>query len=461
MNFVFYDTETTGLDVTFDQILQFAAILTDADLNELDRFEGRCRIQPHIIPSVEALLATRVTPKMLTDPQLPSHYQLMHKIAEKLNSWSPATFLGYNTINFDEPLLRQAFYQTLHPPYLTNTNGNQRGDVFRFVQTIALLRPELINIPKNKLGKHTLRLDMLAPYNGFAHENAHEALSDVEATIYIANLIRERFPELWSTMMPLVAKSEIIHRTDNHKINCLIEFFGMMPSIRAIVRCGEPVVESSLITVFDLSYDPENYIHLSVDELVKVMNGPRKAIRTIYINRMPAILPFECVKHPKNRFNISLSEIKERAICVNKAKQFHEKVYYALKKRFPKKEPSKIVEERIYESFPNNNDQELMKRFHSAPTNQQYMIVNSFEDDRLKEIGQRLLFLENPTVLEADIRSKLEKWKNNRKNGREGVSSGRTLHEVFSGIDELLKKMPERKSEINEIKNWFKSELTD
>ncbi|MEP0961043.1 MAG: exonuclease domain-containing protein [Roseobacter sp.] len=49
MNLVFYDTETTGTDTTFDQILQFTAILTDADLNELDRFETRCRLLPFVI----------------------------------------------------------------------------------------------------------------------------------------------------------------------------------------------------------------------------------------------------------------------------------------------------------------------------------------------------------------------------------------------------------------------------
>ena len=126
MNFIFYDTETTGTDTTFDQILQFAAILTDDDLNELDRFETRCRLLPHVIPAPGALLATRITPAILTDPSLPSHYQAMRQIADKLNAWSPAIFIGYNTLAFDEPLLRQAFYQTLQPVYLTNTHGNSR-----------------------------------------------------------------------------------------------------------------------------------------------------------------------------------------------------------------------------------------------------------------------------------------------------------------------------------------------
>lgn len=110
MNFVFYDTETTGTDTTFDQILQFAAILTDANLNELNRFETRCRLLPHVIPAPGALLAKRVTPVTLTDLNLPTHYEMMLQIATKLREWSPAIFTGYNTLSFDEPLLRQAFY---------------------------------------------------------------------------------------------------------------------------------------------------------------------------------------------------------------------------------------------------------------------------------------------------------------------------------------------------------------
>ena len=50
MGIVFYDTETTGTDTFFDQILQFAAIHTDVDLNEIDRFEIRCRLLPHVVP---------------------------------------------------------------------------------------------------------------------------------------------------------------------------------------------------------------------------------------------------------------------------------------------------------------------------------------------------------------------------------------------------------------------------
>src|ERR1700760_3892055 len=120
MSLVFYDTETTGTSAPFDQILQFAAILTDADFKELDRFEMRCRVQPHIVPAPMAMLVTKVKASQVFNNELPSHYEMWCALQKKLLSWTPATFVGWNSIDFDEHLLRQAFYQSLHPPYLTN-----------------------------------------------------------------------------------------------------------------------------------------------------------------------------------------------------------------------------------------------------------------------------------------------------------------------------------------------------
>ena len=104
MAFVFYDTETTGTSTFFDQILEFAAIRTDDEFRELDRFHIRCRLLPHVIPSPRALRITQVAPATLIDSTLPSHYEMMTKIHEKLLSWSPANFVGFNSIQFDEDL---------------------------------------------------------------------------------------------------------------------------------------------------------------------------------------------------------------------------------------------------------------------------------------------------------------------------------------------------------------------
>src|SRR4029079_1044062 len=108
MTYVFYDVETSGTVTAFDQILQFAAIRTDDQLNEQERFNIRCRLLPHVVPSPGALCVTGVTPDQLLDPNLPSHYEAICQIRQKLAEWSPACFIGYNSIQFDEDLLRQA-----------------------------------------------------------------------------------------------------------------------------------------------------------------------------------------------------------------------------------------------------------------------------------------------------------------------------------------------------------------
>lgn len=191
MTFVFYDTETTGTDTAFDQILQFGAIRTDDDLNEIDRFEIRCRLQPHIVPAPMALKVTGIRPGMLLDPVLPSHYEAMRQVHAKLSDWSPSVFVGYNSISFDENLLRQAFYQTLQSIYLTNTGGNTRADMLRIAHAVAVYAPNAIAIPLGDAGQQVFRLDRLSPANGFDHAKAHDAMGDVDATIHLAKLVRE------------------------------------------------------------------------------------------------------------------------------------------------------------------------------------------------------------------------------------------------------------------------------
>jgi len=122
---IFYDTETIGIDKHFDQILQFAAIKTDDDLNPIETFNIRCRLLPHVVPSPKALLANGVSVAELTGAPL-SHFEMMRQVQAKMNDWCGecATFIGWNSMRFDEEMLRQAYYQSLLPVYQTNTNGN-------------------------------------------------------------------------------------------------------------------------------------------------------------------------------------------------------------------------------------------------------------------------------------------------------------------------------------------------
>ena len=431
LNFVFYDTETTGTDTTFDQILQFAAIKTDADLNELDRFETRCRLLPHVVPAPGALLATRVRPDMLTDPSLPTHYEATRSIAEKLRAWSPAIFIGYNPLAFDEPLMRQAFYQSLQPIFLTNTNGNQRGDVLRLAQATAALAPNAITVPLNHKNKPTLRLDMLAPANGFAHENAHDALADVEATIFMARLIRDRAPAIWDSLMPLVDKSELTARVLSGRPLALVEYHMGRSSIRPVVGCGQSPDNPTMLGAFDLTKDPNAFLEMDVDDLVAAMQGPDRPIRIVTSNKMPAVVDLDLAAD----LAIPTDEIVRRATQLAKDGKFTQRVGNALAQRYPPWPPAEVVEKRMYEGFPSRADEARMTGFHAAPWPERAGLVETLEDDRLRELGRRILFFERPDLLYPNRRKTFEAWLTNRLQGRDGVEAGRTLQDALLELD--------------------------
>src|SRR5579863_992169 len=107
MSLIFYDTETAGTVRGFDQILQFGAVLTDAGLVEIERFDIRSRLLPHVVPSPAALLVTGMGIDDILDDSRPSHYQMVCEIRRVLTGWRPGTFIGFNSVSFDEEFLRQ------------------------------------------------------------------------------------------------------------------------------------------------------------------------------------------------------------------------------------------------------------------------------------------------------------------------------------------------------------------
>ena len=140
-NFVFYDFETSSSNKSWGQIIQVGAILTNDNLEELDRYEARCRLSPSIIPEAMALIVNKSSPKMLKGANL-SHYEMIRQLVETLKRWGKATFIGFNSIDFDEEFLRTTLFQTLEYPYLTSTNGNNRGDLLNLARAANLLFTE-------------------------------------------------------------------------------------------------------------------------------------------------------------------------------------------------------------------------------------------------------------------------------------------------------------------------------
>ena len=458
MPYVFYDTETTGVSTAFSQILQFAAIKTDDQLNEIDRFQVRCRLLPHIVPSPGALLVTGITPDVLLDESLPSHYEAIQEIRQKLMEWSPAIFIGYNSIGFDEELLRQAFFQTLQPLYLTNTNGNSRSDVMRIAHSVHMYKPNTLAVPIDDRDRETFRLDKLAPINGFEHKDAHEAMADVEATIHVAKLAKNMAPDIWTAMSDATNKNNVVKYVMGEKHFSLSErYFGRMYSW-LVTYCGRNPDYDSQLAVFDLEFDPTDYISLSVEELIKVLGRSPKVIRVLAANKLPIMMPTGMAPENVKLKSISEKERDHRADIIQSDRKFQARVGEALLQRFVGKERSPHVELQIYDGFVSWEDQDFLEEFHAAPLGRRLKLLEMLSDPRLGELGHRLLFFENPGQLPARRVSEMNDWLKVRLLNEGPSLPWITIPSALSEVEDLLADKNEANKEfLTEVRGFLEA----
>ena len=437
MTFVFYDTETTGTNVYFDQIVQFGAIKTDDELNELDRFEIRCRLMPHIVPSPGAMQVTRVTPFMLTDPSLPSYFEAMQLVYKKMKEWSPAIFFGYNSISFDESLIRQAFYQTLQPIYLTNTSGNSRCDVMRMLHATHIFASNVLAVPINDKGRSTFKLDILAPANGFTHNNAHEAISDVEATIYMSKLMKDRASEVWKNMLDLKRKQDVTYFINQNEVFVGADvYFGETHSWM-LTHCGSNPNYGAEFAAFNLSFLPNDYINLSIDELIQVLNGKEKPIRIFKSNGQPILMPTGLMPENSMPKDLTQDKIARRGAQIRENIEFKERVSLALADRYKGMEPSPHVEKKIFDGFFSDIDTRLMAQFQLGDWEERLAIAIQLEDPRLREIARRQIYFEQPELLSKSVRQDLDEWIINRLSTKDTNVPWRTIPDAIAEADKL------------------------
>lgn len=419
MPFVFYDTETTGLDTTFDQILQFAAVKTNHDLEiedqERDVINLRCRRLPHVVPTPGALSVTQIPPELLDTANL-SHYEMMGEVAAKLDEWSPAAFVGYNSIKFDETLLRQAFYQNLFPIYLTNTNSNYRVDIMRIVQAAAVYAPDKIEFPVNDRGQPIYKLGPVARANGisFSEEEAHDALNDVNATLGLARFLQDNVPEVWGVMLNNALKSVVNNFVEQNEVFCLTNFFGVGPYSEIVTAVGRNAEDKNEIAVFNLGNNPEDFFGLDDDELLAVLGQSPKIIRTVRVNAQPIIMPLAMKPEEIKGQRLDDETYHNYATLIQQNEEFQNQVSETLPRRFEDKAPSPYVEKRMYDNFIEDEDKDLCVHFHEVPWSSRVELCEQFSDERLKELGMRLIFVEHPEVLSTANRARLEQWVNHR-----------------------------------------------
>jgi exodeoxyribonuclease I len=269
--FLWHDYETFGIQTRRDRPAQFAAIRTDAALNEIgEPIMLYCRPAPDYLPDPQSCLITGITPQTCLERGLPEH--AFAAAIEQAFTQPGTVGVGYNTIRFDDEVTRFMFWRNLIDPYAREWQNNcGRWDILDLVRTAYALRPGGIEWPKHEDGRPSFRLEHLTAANGITHTAAHDALSDVRATIALARLIRDKQPRLFDFCFDLHKKDRVATEISLHAPRPFLHVSGMFPVERGCLALMWPVgihpTNKNEVIAWDLSHDPSELLSLDVETI--------------------------------------------------------------------------------------------------------------------------------------------------------------------------------------------------
>lgn len=307
--FLWHDYETFGADPVRDRPAQFAGIRTDADLNIIEEpLILYCRPSDDYVPDPQATLITGITPqKALAEGVCEAEFIARINAAFAVPGTCGA---GYNSIRFDDEVTRHTLYRNLMDAYAREwQNGCSRWDIIDMVRMTYALRPEGIEWPRREDGSPSFRLEDLTRANGIEHESAHDAMSDVYATIALARLIRDRQPKLFDYFLGLRDKQAVLSHLDIQSMKPVLHVSSRYPASSACTALVAPLVahptNRNAVIVYDLREDPTELLDASVDEIrarvfvaaTELAPGqPRFHLKAIHINKCPAVAPASLLK---------------------------------------------------------------------------------------------------------------------------------------------------------------------
>ena len=464
-NFIFYDFETSSSNKYWGQIIQIGAILTNDNFEELDRYDARCRLSPGIIPEAMALIVNKSSPKMLKGSNL-SHYEMIRQFVETLKRWGKATYVGFNSIEFDEEFLRCTLFQTLEYPYITSTNGNTRGDILSLARAANLYYPNTLKNSINEKGNAVYKLDQMAPLNGIEHGNAHNAIGDVIATVGIAKIISKKAPSVWKASLLTMDKTQSLEVIKKELYFCTNEYFygKSRPYVQTFV-CQHPQYHWPLC--FDLKHDPNIFLKMPRQELIAAMKKNPKFLRTIRHNKHPVIMHPSYAKQFEEYKEIGAEKLATRAKLVRENKDFAEKIISIKLEEFEEKESSKSQEdiyneESLYKGSISFDDYKITPDFHKLEWKKKLAVLPKIKDERLKYFGKKLIYMEKPEMLSKSDYNLVHK-ETAKKLLSTNNEKWNTIPRTYSEIDTLREKFereeqPEKLTILDEI-NAYVEEL--
>ncbi|MDC1224360.1 exonuclease domain-containing protein [Pelagibacteraceae bacterium] len=409
MNLAIWDIESSSANTSWGSIIEVGGILVDPNFKELDRFNFRCRLPEGEVPQAMALIVNKTSVDLLTKGNL-SHYQMLSQLEAIFKKWSPAIFMGWSNIGFDDEMIRNEFFRGIRYPYITNATPNKRHDGLNIARGAHAVDESVVKTEINAKGNAVMKLESLARMNGFESSGAHSALFDAELTVKVLGLIKKNQPQTWDIFLRTANKSdtETIFKTE--KMFTLAEYhFGK--NYRFVVaplhqkHCIHPIYQWG--QAFDLKIDPIPLLDMSVSELKSAIKK-LKFLRTIRSNKAPIILDASYGMQVEPYSKLDPDLIKERAKLVNSNEKFSQNVLTALRETAEEKsqfdsQVDLLAEETIYKKFTPQKDTALFPKWHAASWKDKLYLLDKFEDERIVSFGKKIIYQESPETLPTNM----------------------------------------------------------
>ncbi|HHR6080110.1 TPA: exodeoxyribonuclease I [Providencia alcalifaciens] len=422
--FFIHDYETFGKHPALDRPAQFAGVRTDLDFNIIDEPEVfYCKPTDDYLPQPEAVMITGITPQiaMANGVNEAEFAKRIHNAFSVPNT----CIMGYNNIRFDDEVTRNIFYRNFYDPYAYSwQQGNSRWDLLDALRACFALRPEGINWPENDDGLPSLRLEHLTKANGVAHENAHDAMSDVLATINMAKLLKQAQPRMFDYFYQLRNKNKVNQLIDIVDMTPLVHVSGMFGAIRSYVSLVAPLAwhpeNKNAVIMCDLSADMSPLLTLNADELRERLYTPKAElgdelpvpVKLVHINKCPILAPEKTLRTvDSERTGIDRDLCMRNLELLRKNPDVRNKLIelFSVAQQF---EESNDVDSQIYNGFFSPSDRSTMDIIRETPPQNLPALDLSFEDKRMKELFFRYKARNFPATLSYDEQ---QRWLQHRR----------------------------------------------
>ncbi|AVP57695.1 exodeoxyribonuclease I [Pulveribacter suum] len=456
--FLWHDYETFGADPRRDRPAQFAAIRTDAELNEIgEPLMLYCKPALDYLPQPQACLITGITPQLCLERGVPEP-EFAARIEAEL-ALAGTIGVGYNTIRFDDEVTRFMFWRNLMDPYAREwQNQCGRWDLLDVVRLAYALRPQGITWPTAADGKPSFRLEHLTRANGLVHEAAHDALSDVRATIALARLLRQHHPRLFDFALSLHKKERVAAElrlpASQQTARPFLHVSGMFGTDRGCLAVMWPLAShpsnKNELLAWDLGHDPAELADLSVQDIrlrlfTRAADLPegvaRLPIKSVHLNKSPMVVGNLSTLTPQQaeRWGIDLEQAARHAEAARALPDLSA-TWAAVFERPAEEAPD--VDHGLYGGFVGNEDRRRLAQLRTLAPEELAHARPGFDDPRLDELLWRYRARNHGHTLSDEEQAR---WQAHRAAVLlEGQGGGLTFDALFEQLDTLGELADER-----------------